>query len=146
PKSFGAIYIFHVDGNFDFEHVDAIAILAEFLHAGGDNLWLLLSVFQPFFVGTFFIAYEFKKERNVVAAALVPDTLDPGMFLFVDVLGIEGGVVKQNFQTVGARFFQPAHRPQVKQIPQAAGTGLVVAGLFVGQQQSGILGSAFGSR
>ena len=64
--------------------------------------------------------------------------------IFVDVLGIVGRVVEQNLDAIGARFFQAAGRPEVEQIGQAAGAGLVVSGLFVGEQQAGILGAALG--
>ena len=64
--------------------------------------------------------------------------------LLVDVLGIEGRVVEQNLDAVRPSFFQPASRPVIKQVAQAAGTGLVVSGLFIGQQQAGIFGATLG--
>jgi len=52
-----------------------------------------------------------KEEWNVVTAAFVSDTFYPGMLFVVDVFGVERTVVQQNLQAIGARFFQPAHRP-----------------------------------
>ena len=59
-------------------------------------------------------------------------------------LGSNGRVVEQNLDAIGAGFFQAAGGPVVEQIGQAAGAGLVVAGLFIGEQQAGILGAALG--
>ncbi len=65
-------------------------------------------------------------------------------FLSLTSLGSNGSVVEQNLEAVGAGFFQAADRPVVEQIAEAAGAGLVVSGLFIGQQQAGILGAALG--
>ena len=100
-----------------------------------------LRIFETLFVGAFLVADKLEEVRNVVGAALVADALDPGMLPVVDVLGVVGSVVKQNLDAIGASFFQAAGRPVIEQIGQAAGAGLVVSGLFVGEQQAGILGA-----
>ncbi len=64
--------------------------------------------------------------------------------IVVDVLGIVGRVVEQNLDAVRARFFQAAGGPVIEQIGEAAGAGLVVSGLFIGEQQAGVLGAALG--
>ena len=136
----------HVDGHFDFQHVDAVAVFAEFAHALGDDVRFLLGVLEPFLVRAFFVADELEEERDVVGAALVADALDPGVLLVVDVFRIIRRVVEQNLDAVRARFFQAPRRPVIEQIAQAPGSGLVVAGLFVSQQQAGVLGAPLRSR
>ena len=142
----GAVHILHIDRHFDLQHIHAIAVLAELLHAGGNNLGLFLGVVQALFVGALFVAHEFEEERNVIGAAFVADPLDPCMLLVIDVLGIEGRVVKQDLQAVRARFLQAAHRPQIQQVAQAPRAGLVISCLLVSQQQPRILGAPLGRR
>jgi hypothetical protein len=62
----------------------------------------------------------------------------------IDVFGIEGRVIKQNFDAVRSDFFQAVGRPMIKQVAETAGASLVVSGLFIGQQQAGVLGAALG--
>ena len=52
---------------------------------------------------------------------------------------IERRVVEQNLDAVGARSDQTADGPDVEQIGQAAGASVVVAAVFIGEQQAGIL-------
>ena len=59
-------------------------------------------------------------------------------------LGSSGRVVEQDLHAVGAGFFQAARGPYVEQVGQAAGAGLVVSSLFIGEQQAGVLGAALG--
>ena len=66
------------------------------------------------------------------------------MLEVIDVLGIERRVVEQDLDAVGAGFLQAADRPVIEQVGQAAGAGLVVAGLLIGEQQAGVLGAALG--
>ncbi len=66
------------------------------------------------------------------------------MLLIVYVLGIERGVVEQNLDAVGARFFQASDGPVIQQVGQAAGSIGVISSFFVGEQQAGIFGAAFG--
>ena len=143
-KALRAFDELHVHRHFDLEHVDAVAVFAELAHALGDDMRFLLGVVETLLVRAFFVADELQEEGDVVGAALVADALDPGVLLVVDVLGIEGRVVEQNLDAVRAGFFQAARRPVVEQIAQAAGTGLVVSGLLIGEQQAGVLGAALG--
>src|SRR5208282_1575127 len=140
----GAFDELHVHRHFNLQHVDAVPILAELAHTLGDDLRLFLGVLEAFLVRAFFVADKLQKKRDVVGPALVADALHPGMFLVVDVLGIEGRVVEQNFDAVRAGFFQAAGGPVIEQVAEAAGAGLVVSGLFVGEQQAGVFGAALG--
>ena len=81
-----------------------------------------------------------------MGAAFVADALHPGMLLVVHVLGIERRVVEQNLDAVGARFLQASHGPVIEQVGQTTGTGLVVSGLLIRQQQAGVLGAALRRR
>jgi hypothetical protein len=54
----------------------------------------------------------------------------------VDVGLLEGGVVEQDLDAVGAGFLEAANAPDVEQVGQAAGGVGVVAGLLVGEQQA----------
>ena len=65
-------------------------------------------------------------------------------FWSLTFFGIERRVVEQNLHAVGAGFFQAARGPVIEQVAEAARAGLVVAGLFIGEQQAGILGAALG--
>ncbi len=102
----------------------------------------LLGVLEALFVRAFLVSDELQEVRDVIGAALVANALDPGMLDIVDVLRIVRRVVEQDLHAIGARFFQAASGPYVEQIGQAAGTGLVVSGLFIGEQQAGVLGAA----
>ncbi len=104
----------------------------------------LLGVIEALFVGAFLVTHELQEVGDVVGAAFVADALDPGVLDLIDVLGIVGGVVQQDLDAVGAGFFQAARGPYVEQVGQAARTGLVVSGLFISQQQAGVLGAALG--
>ncbi len=53
--------------------------------------------------------------------------------------GIEWRVVQQNLDAIGAGADEAADGPDVEQIGQAAGARVVVAAVFVGEQQAGIL-------
>ncbi len=101
--------VLHVDRHFDFHDVDAVAILRELLHGADDDLRLFLRVLEPLLVGALFVADELEEERDVVCAALVADSLDPGVLVIVNRLRLERRVVEQDFQAVGSRFLQPAH-------------------------------------
>src|SRR6185503_10373397 len=145
-KRFGALNKLHVDGNFDLQHVHSVAVLGELAHALGDDQGLFLCVFKALFVGAILIANELEKERNIVSPALVADSLNPGMLLVVDLLGIKGSVVEQNLYAIGACFFNALRRPVAEEIGQATRAGLVVSGFLVGKQQAGVLGAALGCR
>ena len=71
-----------------------------------------------------------------MGAALVADALDPGVLELVDCGGVEGGVVEQDLDAVGAGFVEAANAPDVEEVGQAAGGGGVVAGLLVGEQKA----------
>ena len=49
---------------------------------------------------------------------------------------VEGGVVEQDLDAVGAGFLEAANAPEVEQVGQAAVGGGVVAGLLVGEQEA----------
>ena len=49
---------------------------------------------------------------------------------------LEGGVVEEDLDAVGAGFLEAADAPDVEQVGQAAGGGGVVAGLLVGEQEA----------
>ena len=118
----GAGDVFHVDGDFDFEDVDAIAGLGELLHAAGDDGGLLAGVLDGLFVAAVLVvADEFEEEGDVVGAALVADALDPGVLDVVDAGLVEGGVVEQDLDAVGAGFLEAANAPEVEQVGKAAG-------------------------
>ena len=124
---------FHVHRDFNFQHVDAVAIFAELAHALGHDLRLFLGVFETLLVCSFFVANKLQEKRNVVGAAFVADAFHPRMLLVVYFFGVEGRVVKQNFDAVRTRFFQTSRGPVIEQVAEAAGAGFVVSGFFVGQ-------------
>ena len=136
-----ALDVLHVDGNLDLEHVDAVAVLRELRHARGDDLRLLLRVLEALLVDPFLVADEFEEERDVVGAALVADALHPCVLAIVDVVRIERRVVEKNLHRVGADLAQPPRRPEVEEIRQPARSGLVVAGLLVRHEQTGVAGA-----
>ena len=67
------------------------------------------------------------------------DALDPGVLDFVDLGRIERRVVEQNLDAIGSRADEAADGPDVEQIGQTAGARVVVAAVFVGEQQAGVL-------
>src|SRR3984885_11966597 len=112
---------FHIHGNFDLQYVHAIAVFAEFPHALADNLRFLLGVLQTLFVSTFLVSDKLQEVRDVIRPALVTNALNPGMFLVVYFLGIEGRVVEQNLDTVRSGLLQTPRRPVIKQVAQTPG-------------------------
>ncbi len=65
------------------------------------------------------------------------------MLGFVDGRGIERRVVEQDFDAIGSGGDDAPDRIMIEQIGQTAGLRIVVAALFVSQQQAGILGADF---
>ena len=127
----------HVDGDFDFEDVDAVAGLGELLHGAGDDGGFLAGELDGLFVAAVLVvADELEEEGDVVGAALVADALDPGVLDVVDAGLVEGGVVEQDLDAVGAGFGEAANAPEVEQIGEAAMGGGVVAGLLVGEEEA----------
>ena len=136
-EGLGAFDEFHHDGDFDLEHVDAVAGLAELGHGAGDDVGLLLGVGDGLLVAAVgVVADELEEEGDVVGEALVADALDPGLLEVVDVGLLEGGVVEEDLDAVGAGFLEAADAPDVEQVGQAAGGVGVVAGLLVGEQEA----------
>ena len=79
-EGLGAFDELHLDGNFDLEHVDVVAGLAELGHGAGDDLGLLLGVGEGLLVAALgVVADELEEEGDVVGEALVADALDPGL-------------------------------------------------------------------
>ena len=59
----------------------------------------------------------------------------------VDLVRIEWRVVEKNLDAIRARADEAANGPDVEKIGQAAGAGVVVAAVFIGEQQAGIGGA-----
>ena len=134
----GAFDVSHLDGDFDLEHVDAVASFAELGHGAGDDLGLLDGVGEGLLVTAVgVVADHLEEEGDVVIHALVAYALDPGMLEFVDLGLLERRVVEQDLDTVGPGFFQTAHAPDVEQVGETTGGSGVVAGLLVGEEQAG---------
>ena len=100
-----------------------------------------LRVFEAFFIAALrIVADEFQKERNLVCFGLRANALDEGVLDVVDLRIVEGRVVDQNFHGVGAHVLLEALDGNVRQqIGQTARLRVVVAAVFVGQQQAGVL-------
>ena len=114
-----------------------VSVLAELGHGAGDDLGLLEGVAEGFLIAALdVIADEFEEEGDVVGDALVADALDPGLLVVVDGGLLEGGVVEEDLDAVGAGFLQAADAPEVEQVGQTAGGGGVVAGLLVGEEEA----------
>ena len=145
-EGLGAFHKLHIDRDLDFQHVHAISIVGELRHALGHDLRFLLGVFEALFVDALLVSHQLEEERDIVSAALVADALYPGMLDVVDLVAIGGRVVKQDLEGVSAGLFQPLHRPVIQQIGQPAGFGLVIAGLFIGEQQARVFAAGLGSR
>src|ERR1700751_744632 len=136
-EGLGAGDEFHLDGNFNLEHIDAVLLLAELGHGAGDDVGLGLGVGDGLLVAALVvIADELEEERDVVGAALVTDALDKGVLAIVDVGLLHRGVEEEDLDTVGAGFLEAADRPVVEQIGEAAGGGGVVAALLIGEQEA----------
>ena len=145
-ERFRAFHKFHVHRNFNLEHVNAITIFAEFAHALGHDVRLLLRVLQALFVSAFVVSNKLQKVWDIIRAALVANTLYPSVLLVIHILRIEWRVVEQDLHTIRASFLQTLRRPVVKQIPQTPWSGLVVSSLFIGKQQSSVPGAPFRCR
>src|SRR5208282_3451801 len=142
----GPFHILHVDRDFHLHYVDAIAVFGELAHTFDDRLRFLLREVEALLVHAFFVSNELQEERDVIGAAFVAQPLDPSVLLVVSFFWIKRRVVEQNLDAIRARLFQAAHRPMIQQVAQASGSGLVVAGLFIRQQQAGILRAPLRSR
>src|ERR1700730_9393267 len=136
----------HIYGHFDLQHVDAVAVFAELAHALGNDVRLFPGVFQSLLVRALFVADKFQKEWNVIGAALVADALNPGVLFIVHILRVVRRVVEKDLHAVGTRFLQSARGPVIEQVAESSGTGLVISGFFIRQQQSRVLGAAFRGR
>ena len=79
-----------------------------------------------------------------MSLALRADAFDEGVLDVVDLRVVEGGVVDQNLHGVRAPVHDALHGNVRQQVGQAAGLGVVVAALLVGQQQAGVGGARFG--
>ncbi len=136
-KALGAFDELHLDGDFDLEDVDVVARLAELGHGAGDDGGLLEGVGEGLLVAALgVVADELEEEGDVVGEALVADALDPGVLEVVDGGVLEGRVVEQDLDAVGAGFLEAADAPDVEEVGQAAGGVGVVAGLLVGEQEA----------
>ena len=136
-EGLGAFDEGHLDGDFDLQHVDVVAGLAELGHGAGDDLGLLLGVGEGLFVAAVgVVADELEEEGDVVGDALVADALDPGVLEVVDGGFFEGGVVEEDLDAVGSGFLEAANAPDVEEVGQTAGGGGVVAGLLVGEEEA----------
>src|SRR5208282_995503 len=140
----GAGHVRHVHRHFHFQDVYAVAVAGKLFHGADDEIWLLAGELDAFLINAFRIGDEFEKVGNVAAPALVADALDPGVLLVVDVRGIRGSVVEKNLDAIGAGFHEAARGIVGQQIGKAAGLGVVVAALLVGQEQAGVLGAGAG--
>lgn len=128
---------FGVDGEFDFEDVDAVLGFRELGHAGGDDFGLLFGVFERFFaLAGGVVADEFEEEGEVFGGALGADAFDEGVFDFVDFGVFGGGVVDEEFDGVGAPVLDAADGDVVEEVGEAAGAGVVVARGFVGEEEA----------
>ena len=134
----GSLGIAEIDRDFDFQHIDVVPVFREFLHAAADDLGLLLGELEPFLVPSAgVVSDELQEEGNIVGDALGADTLDPGMLAIVDRFLLEGSVVEQDLDGVGAHLLDAADRSIGQQVRQTAGSRIVIAGFLVGQQQPG---------
>src|SRR2546427_33579 len=140
----GTLDELHIDGHFDFHYINAVTVFGELPHALDDDLRLLFGKVEAFLIYTFFIADELEEKGDVVGAALVTQTLNPGVLLVVDFLAVEWSVVEQDLDAISASFLQTADRPVVEQIRQASRTSLVIPGFLIGEQQASVLGAQIG--
>src|SRR5204863_5553018 len=131
---------------FYFQHIDAIPIFTKLAHAVRDDVRLLLRVFKTLFVSAFIIADELEEVWDIVGAAFVTNALNPGVLLVIYILGIIWRVIQQNFYAIRAGFLQSLCRPVVEKIAKATRPSLVIAGLFIGEQQPGISCATFRRR
>src|SRR5207302_9166013 len=104
-------------------------------HAFGDDVRFLLGILEALFVHAFVVSDEFQEIRNIVGAALVANSLDPGMLFVVHVLGIVGGVVEQDLHAISSSIFQSLCRPMIQQVSETSGPSLVITSLFICEQQ-----------
>src|SRR5579862_8285263 len=123
---------FGVDRHFDFQDVDEILGLGKFRHASGDDFGLALGVCQTLFIAAGgIVSHEFQEERNIVRHTLGADAFDERVFDIVHLWVVEGRVVNQNLDCVGAPVDDALHGYMRQQIGQSAGLGVVVAAGFV---------------
>ena len=143
-----AFHIVGVDRDFHLEHVHLVLRLGKLRHALGHDLRFLLRVFETLLVAAFrIVSDEFQKERNVVRFGLRADALDEGVFDVVHFRIVEGSVVDQNFDRVGAHILlETLHGNVRQQIRQAPRLRVVVPAVFVRQQQAGVLRACFRRR
>ncbi len=106
---------------------------------------LLLREFEAFFVAAFrVVADEFEEERDLVGFALGADAFDEGVFDVVDLRVVEGRVIDEDFHGVRAHVFFDALDGDVRQeVGQAAGLGVIVTAVFVGEQEARVFRARF---
>ncbi len=104
----GSFHELHVDRDFDLHYVDAIAVFGELAHGLDDRLRLLLREIETFLVRAFFVSDELQEERNIIGAALIAKSFDPGVLLVVNFFRIKRSVVEQNLDAIRACFLQAA--------------------------------------
>ncbi len=83
------------------------------------------------------IPYKLQEEGDILRPAFISDALDPCMFEVVDSGFFERGVIQKNLDAVGAGLLQSADTPEIEQVWKAAFGCGVIAGLLVGEQESG---------
>ena len=114
-----AFHILQVDGDFDLQHIDTVAVLGELSHGVGDDFGLQGGELGAFVFQAFLVANQLEEERDVVGAALVADALGPGLLVVVDLGIVKGRVVEQDLDAIGAGFLEATDGPDVEQIGQA---------------------------
>ena len=134
-KGARALNKFHVDRDFDLEDIHPVALLGKFRHAASDDFRFLPGKLQRFFVATRrIVAHKLQEEWNIVGPAFVAYAFHEGMLFLVDFFFVQWRVIDEDLHAVGSSFFQPAHRPLIQQVGDAARPGIVVARLLIGQQ------------
>ncbi len=137
-----------VDRNFHFQHVDLVLRLGKFLHALDHDLRLDLGELEALLVAALrVVAHELAEERDLERFAFRADALDESVLDIVDLRVVERRVVKQNLHRIRAPIGDALSRDVRQQIGQSGpGLRVVVAALFIGQQQACIRGARFRSR
>ena len=113
--------------------------LRKFRHAFCDDVRFLAGKTNSLLVAALFVADELEEKWNVDSNAFRADALDPRMLVLIDRGRVERRVVEQNLDAVRARGYEAADGPDIEKIGQAAGTRVVIAAVFVGEQQTGVL-------
>jgi len=120
----------------DFQDIDAILRLGEFLHRARENRRFATRELRTFFIHPVLVRNNFQEKRDVTARAFRADALDPNPLALLYFWCIGQGIVQQNFNGVCAGVNQSAHGPVLQKPRKARRNFRVVPTYFVGHQQA----------